>query len=118
MFFISTLEPGPVVGVEGHCSVVVWNEPEQPNGVIINYALLFYLNTGNDSGVLIETEDITTNFVIKSSNQLSLIPDDMDVGLFVKVPVCCVQLLRGIHFPLCALCFRQLVGFCSCAVFD
>ena len=66
--------PGPVERVEGHCSVVVWDEPSKPNGIITNYTLLFYLNTGNDSGVVVETEIDVTHFEIKSPMQFPATP--------------------------------------------
>jgi hypothetical protein len=76
-------EPGPPEGVEGHCSVVVWKEPAEPNGLIFNYILLFYLNVGNDSGVVLETGSDKTHFVIQSPYQLPL---NLEGGnLFVKV---------------------------------
>ena len=63
--------------------MVVWNEPEEPNGVVLNYTLLFYLNGGNDSGVLAETVGDKTNYVIESRYELPLIPEDL--ALFIKV---------------------------------
>ena len=78
-------EPGPVETVQGHCSVLVWDEPSAPNGIITNYSLLFLLNTGNDSGVVVTTDSSVTHFDIKSRNQFPLSPADGG-SAFVKVP--------------------------------
>jgi hypothetical protein len=77
-------EPGPVETVKGHCSVLVWDEPSAPNGVITNYSLLFLLNTGNDPGVVVTTDSSVTHFDIKSRNQFPLSPADGG-SAFVKV---------------------------------
>ena len=70
-------------GVEGHCSVVVWNVPKEPNGRIRNYALIFIPNAGNDRGLEIETENDQTSFVIRPELGLQRL---LDMGsVFVKV---------------------------------
>ena len=104
------LEPGPVIGVEGHCSVVVWKEPDEPNGLILNYTILFYLNGGNDSGVLIETADDKTSFVIESKYQLPLIPEGL--ALFIKVNmILLIYSVVCVHIML--LCIHECV-MCMC----
>ena len=67
--------PGVVGGLEGHCSVVVWDRPNEPNGIISNYTLHFYINVGNDSGVVVETGSDITYFEIQSPHQLPLTPE-------------------------------------------
>ena len=81
--------PGVVGGVEGHCSVVVWDRPREPNGIIANYTILFFLNVGNDSGVVMETDSDITHFEIESLHQLPLIPQ----GGSPFVKVCTTQVL-------------------------
>ena len=75
--------PGPVDGVEGHCSVVVWNVPKEPNGKILSYGLLFIPNAGDDLGLEIETENDQTRFVIRPESGLQTL---LEIGsVFVKV---------------------------------
>ena len=95
--------------VKGHCSVLVWDEPSAPNGIITNYSLLFLLNTGNDSGVVVTTDSSVTHFDIKSSNQFPLSPADGG-SAFVKVPFG-----RGKVFLKTAGCFivRHCTGYLS-----
>ena len=76
-------EPGPVETVQGHCSVLVWDEPNEPNGIITNYTLHFYLNAGNDSGVIVTTDSSVTHFQIRTPHQFPLTP--ADGSAFVKV---------------------------------
>lgn len=45
--------------VRGHCSVIVWEEPIDSNGVITNYTLLFFLDEGNDSGIYESSSEVT-----------------------------------------------------------
>ena len=74
--FISV--PGRVAGVQGHCSVVVWEEPTEPNGKILGYELDFF--TFNDSTTVI-TENIQTFFVIENEY-------DLPYGKVIFVNVC------------------------------
>ena len=70
-------------GVEGHCSVVVWNVPKEPNGEILSYTLLFIPNADNDSGLEIETNNDQTRFVIRPESGLQPL---LEIGnVFVKV---------------------------------
>ena len=43
--------PGPPKNVRGLCTVVVWQPPEQPNGVITGYDIRFF--RGSTSGLII-----------------------------------------------------------------
>jgi hypothetical protein len=75
--------PGPVDGVEGHCSVVVWSVPKEPNGEILSYTLLFISNAGDDSELEIETNNDQTRFVIRPESGLQPL---LKIGsIFVKV---------------------------------
>lgn len=65
------------------CSVVVWNEPERPNGLIHNYTIFFIPNSGEDFGTEIETTDDKTSFVMKSDIQMPEVPENGSI--FVKV---------------------------------
>ena len=70
-------------GVEGHCSVVVWNAPKEPNGQILSYTLLFIPNTGNDPGLEIETKNDQTRFMIRPESGLQPL---LEIGsVIVKV---------------------------------
>lgn len=80
--------PSPVMGVEGHCSVVVWKEPNEPNGEIRNYTLYFIPNNGNDLGRMVNTTDNQLFFVIKNKYELPHVMDNESI--FVKVCVVCV----------------------------
>ena len=52
-------------GVNGSYPIVVWNPPEQPNGVITNYRLVFRRG-GNRT--TIETNSDQTYYVIRSGD--------------------------------------------------
>ena len=70
-------------GVEGHCSVVVWNAPKEPYGKILSYELLFIPNVGNDPGLVFETENDQTRFVIRPESGLQRL---LEIGsVIVKV---------------------------------
>ena len=80
-----------MTGVEGHCSVIVWKEPNEPNGDISNYTLFFIPNNDSDVGMATDRDDkgtvvTTTNnqlfFVINSTFKL---PENESI--FVKVHV-------------------------------
>jgi hypothetical protein len=81
-----TLEdiPGPVDGVEGLCSVVVWNVPKEPNGQILSYTLLFFPNAGNDSGLEVVTENGQINFFVIRP-ELGLQPLLKNGSIFIKI---------------------------------
>ena len=57
-----TAAPGPVDGISGHCSVIVWKEPKQPNGVITNYTVVLFTK---DDEVPNETNSAQTFYVIE-----------------------------------------------------
>lgn len=78
-----------MIGVEGHCSVIVWKEPNEPNGVISSYTLYFIPNNDSDMEMAIDRDDkgrivTTTNnqlfFVINNNVEL---PESESI--FVKV---------------------------------
>ena len=95
---IFTSEPGPVAGVEGHCSVVVWNEPKEPNGRILNYTLVFIPNTGDDD-LEIQTADDRTSYVIRPG---FLLPEGG--GLYIQV----YKSLLIYHYGVMAVCVPLL----------
>ena len=49
-------------GIGGHCSVIVWKEPEQPNGIITNYTVVLFTV---EEEVSIETKSAQTFYVIE-----------------------------------------------------
>ena len=57
--------PGLVGEIEGHCSVVVWNQPEEPNGVILSYVILFITN---EDFTTVRTTTTQTYYVIRSKD--------------------------------------------------
>ena len=71
------LAPGRVGAVEGHCSVIVWKAPEEPNGKIMEYKIQFltimYSNT-------IRTMSAQTFYVIETKE---ILPKGKNI--FVKV---------------------------------
>ena len=61
------LAPGHVAAVEGHCSVIVWKAPEEPNGKIMNYIIQFLTKT---NFITIKTMSVQTFYVIKTKKIL------------------------------------------------
>ena len=59
-----TTAPGVVTGVQGTYPYVVWNPPEQPNGVITGYRLTF---TRSGTSRSITTDNDQTFYTIQSS---------------------------------------------------
>ena len=64
---LSSISPGPgvVSGVEGTYPYVVWNPPEEPNGVIAGYRLTFSCSGRTNT---INTMNDQTFYVIQTSN--------------------------------------------------
>ena len=67
MLYTIPLFPGPSAptGVRGIYPYVVWNPPQQPNGVITGYRLTF-TRSGTSHGVTTSNDD--TFFVIESTD--------------------------------------------------
>ena len=63
--FLPTTAPGEVTGVQGTYPYVVWNPPEQPNGVITGYRLTF---TRSGTSRSITTDNDQTFYIIQSSD--------------------------------------------------
>ena len=59
----STTAPGVVTGLEGRYPYVVWNPPEEPNGVITGYRLRF---TRSSTTHTVTTNHDKTFYIIKS----------------------------------------------------
>ena len=62
---VCVLGPGVVAGVQGTYPYVVWNPPEQPNGVITGYRLRF---TRSGSSRSIVTNSDQTFYIIQPSD--------------------------------------------------
>ena len=59
------IAPSEVTGVEGLYPYVVWNPPEQPNGVITGYRLTF---TRGSTTRTVTTSNDQTFYVIRSAD--------------------------------------------------
>ena len=59
--------PGVVSGVQGTYPYVVWNPPEEPNGVITGYRLVFS-RSGTSTTRTVTTTNDQTFYIIQSSN--------------------------------------------------
>ena len=57
--------PGIVIGVQGTYPYVVWNPPQQPNGVITGYRLTF---TRSGTSRTVTTSNDETFYVIQSTD--------------------------------------------------
>lgn len=84
--------PSPVTGVEGHCSVIVWKEPNEPNGEISNYTLFFIPNNDGNEGMAIDRDDMG-RIITTTNNQLFFVINNTfdlpeNESIFVKVRVC------------------------------
>ena len=66
---LSSISPGPgvVSGVEGTYPYVVWNPPEEPNGVITGYRLVLSRSGTSTTTAVVTTND-QTFYVIQSSD--------------------------------------------------
>ena len=71
------LAPGRVGAVEGHCSVIVWKAPEEPNGIIMEYKIQFLTNMYSNT---IRTMSAQTFYVIETKE---ILPKGKNI--FVKV---------------------------------
>ena len=60
-FYTTTLVPSIVTGLQGAYPYVVWNAPNQPNGVITGYRLTF---TQDDVTETVDTDNDQTYYVI------------------------------------------------------
>ncbi|CAI8051431.1 Ephrin type-A receptor 4 [Geodia barretti] len=63
----SEARPGAVSGVQGTYPYVVWNPPEEPNGVITGYRLVFS-RSGTSTTRTVTTTNDQTFYIIQSSN--------------------------------------------------
>ncbi|CAI8042608.1 Ephrin type-A receptor 5 [Geodia barretti] len=64
---VSTEGPGVVSGVQGTYPYVVWNPPEEPNGVITGYRLVF-TRSGTSTTRTVTTTNDQTFYIIQSSD--------------------------------------------------
>ena len=65
LILLPTTAPGVVTGVQGTYPYVVWNPPEQPNGVITGYRLTF---TRSGTSRSITADNDQTFYTIQSSD--------------------------------------------------
>lgn len=86
--------PSPVTGVEGHCSVIVWKEPNEPNGEISNYTLFFIPNNDGNEGMATDSDGIGMS-ITTPNNQLFFVinntfnlPESESIFVKVNVHVC------------------------------
>ena len=63
-FYTTTIVPSIVTGLQGAYPYVVWNAPDQPNGVITGYKLIF---TQDGVTVTVDTDSDQTYYVIDTS---------------------------------------------------
>ena len=97
-FDFNLAAPGPVGKVEGHCSVVVWSQPEETNGVIHSYVIYFVTN---EDSTRVRTAATQTYYVIKGV-------DDIPSGDGIHVKV--YKPIIIIHIQLPIMCFLFYVG--------
>ena len=67
-FYTTTIVPSIVTGLQGAYPYVVWNAPNQPNGVITGYRLTF---TQNGVTETVDTDNDQTYYVIESNTWTS-----------------------------------------------
>ena len=82
LYFYNIIGPSAPTGVNGSFPVVVWNAPDQRNGIITGYRLTF-TRTGTSTRHTVTTDDDQIYYVIRSGVD---IPADWSTGSFtVKV---------------------------------
>ena len=58
------------MNIEVLCPVIVWEEPERPNGVIEGYEIMFFNENNPDGGVTKRLNDSRTYYVMTDEESI------------------------------------------------